>query len=360
MSPRTLDYEPAEIIPPGETLAEWLEQADMTQAEFAKRTSLTTKHINQVVKGNVGLSPEVALAFERVTQIPARYWIQLEANHEAAKHRQLEEVALADHLDILDRFPLKELEKRGFLAPRATKVDELKELLRFFAVADPRALTSVWLQPTQYRLSPSFTADPSALASWLRVAELAAARIKTRPFEALACRSAVKEMRALSRLPGVDWLEPLTQLCASVGIALVIVKELPKCRVNGATRWLSPERVTIAISLRHRRNDIFWFTLFHELCHVLRHSKKQTFIDAKGSIIATELEAEADEFAARVLIPPGLAHELPLLRTAADVEEFAARAGIAPGIVVGRMRHDKLARQNQWSSLLEYYTFDDD
>ena len=74
----------------------------------------------------------------------------------------------------------------------------------------------------------------------------------------------------------------------------MILKELPKCRVNGATQWLSPEKAMVVISLRHRRNDIFWFTLFHELCHVLRHSKKQIFIDAQVSGIAKELEDEAD------------------------------------------------------------------
>jgi HTH-type transcriptional regulator / antitoxin HigA len=70
------------------------------------------------------------------------------------------------------------------------------------------------------------------------------------------------------------------------------LKELPKCRINGATRWLSPDKAIIALSLRRRRNDIFWFTLFHEMCHILRHSKKETFVDTKGSGIDHELEVE--------------------------------------------------------------------
>ena len=352
--------EPAELVPPGETLAEWLDREAMTQAEFAKRTSLTPKHINQVVKGSVGISPEVALAFERVTSIPARYWTQLDANYQTAKQRVLEAEALRKRVDLVHRFPVKELERRGCIERKTSKIGTVRELLRFFAVADPDALEEVWLRPALYRRSTAFEVDEGALASWLRLAELEASKVKTTPFDVAACRAAVKDMRALSALPGIEWLEPLKRLSASVGIALIVLKELPKCRVNGATRWLSPEKAMIALSLRHRRNDIFWFTLFHELCHVLRHSKKETFVDAKGSGIARELEDEADSFASRVLIPSQLVGDLRDLSNAADVVAFADAIGVAPGIVVGRMHHEELIPHSKWTDLIVRYRFADD
>lgn len=353
-------HEPAELIPPGETLSEWLTQEEMTQVELARRAGLTPKHITQVVKGKVGISPEVAVAFERVTSIPARYWAQLDANYQTARHRQVETELLEERVDVVDRLPVRDLERRGYIRRTESKVDTLRELLQFFAVADPDALEEVWLQPALYRRSPAFKADPGALASWLRLAEIEASNIETAPYDAAAVRGALDEMRALSRLPGIDWVEPLDRLCASVGIALVVVKELPKCRVNGATRWLSPEKAMIALSLRHRRNDIFWFTLFHELYHLLRHSKKETFVDTKGSGIDDDLEAEADSFAGRVLIPSRLASHLSGLTTEAAVEEFAEAIGVAPGIVVGRMQHDKLIPHSQWAHLIVRYRFDDD
>jgi HTH-type transcriptional regulator / antitoxin HigA len=355
-----LIYEPAELVPPGRTLADWLEREGMTQAEFAKRTSLTPKHINQVVRGGVGISPEVALAFERVTSIPARYWIQLDANFQSAKQWRLDADLLRERVELVDRFPIRELEKKNCIAHRSSKVDKLRELLRFFAVADVDALEEVWLKPALYRRSTAFEADPGALASWLRLAELQAAQIKTKPFDPTACRAAVEEIRSLSALPGIEWLEPLTDLCASVGIALVILKELPKCRVNGATRWLSPDKAMIVLSLRHRRNDIFWFTLFHELCHLIRHSKKETFVDARGSGIAKALEDEADSYASRVLVPPSIAGRLRAVSTVAEVLAIAENLGIAPGIVVGRMQHDGLIPHSQWPSLFTRYRFADD
>lgn len=353
-------YEPAELIPPGETLLEWLESSDMTQTEFARRTNLTPKHINQVVKGGVGISPEVALAFDRVTGIPARYWLQLEVNFQAAKQLMTETENLSERLDLVDLFPYKELERLGRVKATPNKLERLRELLRFFGVATTAALEAVSLQPRMLRASNAFEPSDGALATWLRLAEGLAGDVRTKPFDAVACREAISDLRALTLLPGLDWLDPLRELTASVGIATVILKELPKCRVNGATRWLSPEKAMVALSFRHRRNDIFWFTFFHEMCHVLKHSKKETFIDAGNSDIAKELENEADAFAARTLIPANETHLLPTLTTPSEVCRFAARIGVAPGIVVGRLQHDGLVHPSQMTTLFDRYRFTDD
>src|SRR5579872_5850618 len=138
-----LPYNPVEQIPPGETLLEWLEKSDMSQAEFAKRSGLTPKHINQVVKGGASISPEVAIAFERVTSIGAQFWTQLEANYQTALQRQVEEQELERDLHLLQVFPIAELVKRKAIAPKSSKIEQLRELLRFFGVANAAALERV-------------------------------------------------------------------------------------------------------------------------------------------------------------------------------------------------------------------------
>lgn len=353
-------FEPAEPIPAGETLADWLERSGMRQSQFARRTGLTPKHINQVIAGSASLSPEVAVTFERVTTIPARYWNQLEANYQSAQHRRREATELAGHLDLLDRFPIRQLKKLGYIKEAAVGVDALRALLTFFAVATPAALQAVVVEPALYRKSNAFTSDDGALACWLRIAELRAAEVKTAPFDRDACLRALPQIRSLSRCADMAWRRPLTDLCASFGIVVVILKELPGCRVNGATRWLSQDKAMIVLSLRHRRNDIFWFTLLHELCHVLRHGKKRTFVDNDHTTIEKDLEEEADAFAARQLVPVDAAHRLVHLHTAAEVEALAEELQVAPGIIVGRMRHQGLIPHSRWSKLIEPYRFDDD
>ena len=87
--------------------------------------------------------------------------------------------------------------------------------------------------------------------------------------------------------------------------------------------------------------DIFWFSLFHEIGHILLHPKK-TFID--DDQVRPELarqEKEADQFAADSLIG---AEKLCEFMRKADlsheaIETFAREVGISAGIVAGRLQH---------------------
>ncbi len=98
------------------------------------------------------------------------------------------------------------------------------------------------------------------------------------------------------------------------------------------------------MSLRGKKDDLFWHTLFHEIGHIYLHGKRELFLDDdKGE--GSEEEDEADRFAQNLLIP---APQYRLFTTARkefyaeEIERFAAKIGIAPGIVVGRLQHDGL------------------
>ena len=113
------------------------------------------------------------------------------------------------------------------------------------------------------------------------------------------------------------------------------------------------------MSLRGSWADIFWFSLFHELAHVLLHSKRHTFIEGKGgedSAWRTQ-EDEANSFAGDVLIPSGpyRAFTGQGLFTAGAIRQFAAQRGIAPGVVVGRLQHDSFIERNKVNGLREQY-----
>lgn len=123
------------------------------------------------------------------------------------------------------------------------------------------------------------------------------------------------------------------------------MRELPKCRAYGATRWVSPIKAIIQLSLRSRSDDHFWFTFFHEAGHLLLHGKRLTFVEG-GRNGKSEEEEQADRYAADFLVPPGSLEPLRSVGerqrvSEAQVRGVASSLGIAPGIVVGRLQHDK-------------------
>ncbi len=93
----------------------------------------------------------------------------------------------------------------------------------------------------------------------------------------------------------------MEQLCASTEVAVVFIPEFPKAGVYCATRWLG-DKAVIQLILRYKSNDHLWFTFFHETGHIIKHGRKEIFIEGNG--MDSEKEEEANAFARDRLIPP--------------------------------------------------------
>ena len=70
------------IIHPGETIAEILEDRDMTQRELAVRTGVTEKHISTVINGQKNISAAFARKLEYALGIETSFWMNLQANYD--------------------------------------------------------------------------------------------------------------------------------------------------------------------------------------------------------------------------------------------------------------------------------------
>lgn len=342
-SPGGNAYQPDRVSLPGETLQEVLEDRQMSQADFADRTGRPRKTINEIIHGKTAITPETALQFERVLGIPASFWNNLERNYQEYLARQQETQLLEASTDWLRQIPIKDLAKLGWIQRHGAAADQVREVLRFFGIASPAQWDSVSLaSQASFRHSPSFASHQGALAAWLRKGELEAQKIDCESYDRAKFRRALAEARRLTVEDPEIFVPRLIALCAAAGVAVAFVHELPKCRVHGATRWLSSDKALIQLSLRYKTNDHLWFTFFHEAGHILLHGKKETFIEVGDKNSSTE-EAEANRFAADFLIPIVELERFQrstATRSEAAVRRFAGELGIAPGIVVGRLQHD--------------------
>ncbi|MBY3792866.1 ImmA/IrrE family metallo-endopeptidase [Rhodococcus fascians] len=350
-------FAPDYVSPPGDTLRDRLTELHLPQSELARRAGFSTKHVNQIMQGLAPITPETALALERITGIPARFWNRREADYREGLLRAKSLTLSPDDEQWLTSLPVKELQKRKLLPSTSDRGRLFDAALTFFGVANTEAFYRIWRGPVaSFRRSQTIGSHSSAVISWIRIAQIEALSIEvTSGFSAPAFRKVLHTVRALT-LDGDP--NEMVDLCASVGVVVVFVPEVKGCRTHGATWWDTPNRAVIALSDRFKKDDHFWFTFFHEAAHVLLHSKKETFVDDGSE--DDSLEDEANKFARDFLIPPDRASELKQLRTDSDVKEFANNIGIAPGIVVGRMQHDKIWAYNLGHKLKRTLTIVDD
>jgi addiction module HigA family antidote len=342
------EYLPDVVSPPGETLLEMLEERGMSQAELAERTGRPKKTINEIIKGKATITPATALQLERVLGAPASFWNEREQNYRESLARQAERDSLEGQVGWLKQFPIKEMISFGWLHPTQDPIEMLENVLNFFGIAAPTQWQRIWESGVAFRQSTVFESDPYAVSAWLRRGEIEAQQIDCAPYDNERFLSALSRVRELTTQPP-DVFHPETmRLCAEAGVAVAFVPELPKVRVSGATRWLTPNKALIQVSLRYKTNDQLWFTFFHEAGHILKHGKRDVFIENDGE--HDEKEVEANQFAAEFLIPRseyGPFSSRAGYYSKDEIRDFAQHLNIAPGIVVGRLQHDgKLPKQN--------------
>jgi HTH-type transcriptional regulator/antitoxin HigA len=341
-------YAPDHATPPGETLRQVLDDLHLTQLDLAQRTGLSTKHVNQIVKGTAPLSQETALSLERVTGVPAGFWNRLEAGYREKLLRREHAPLDADERDWLRHLPTRVLQENGHLPDTSNPTALFHAALAFFGVANLAAWKRLWAQPVaSFKRTTAYSSHYESVASWIRIGELESQLHAAESFDKDGFRAALQHARALTRKS--DFLAELQRLCAAHGVVVVYIAEIGKCRVSGATWWATPTRAVIALSDRYKTEDQFWFSFFHEAGHVLLHSKKETHID-DGSA-DPELEDAANKFAANTLIPLREHRRLRDLDSIQDVQRFAADIGVGDGIVVGRLQHQGLWDWSKGASL---------
>lgn len=131
------------------------------------------------------------------------------------------------------------------------------------------------------------------------------------------------------------------------GIKMVVVSHFKRTYLDGCVLIDKNGTPIIALSLRYDRIDNFWFTLSHELAHlILGHAHttngKCIIDDLDLRDALDENELEADKVAQEGLIPNKLwdNHPARLTRKVQDVVDLAQKADIHPAIVAGRIRFE--------------------
>ena len=250
-----------------------------------------------------------------------------------------------------NRFPLKEMAKRGWIPDLSDLSGRAEQLIRGLIdrAGGPDAAAAVLYRRNDHRRVNAST-DRYALRGWglqvLAEANAAPPRSEYRP--GVATPDFLRQVARLSHRD--NGVRQARDFLARHGIALQILPHLPRTHLDGAALWSGDGRPVIGLTLRYDRIDNFWFTLLHELAHVglhLDNDRGDWFVDdltlptPEGG--EDPAETEADERARDALIPPEAWEASPVRvkPSAVSVINLALTLGIHPAIVAGRVRHER-------------------
>jgi HTH-type transcriptional regulator / antitoxin HigA len=152
------------------------------------------------------------------------------------------------------------------------------------------------------------------------------------------------KLKAIMALQPIEFFSQIQALCNYAGVKVVHTPCLPKAPIHGSTRWLN-DIPLVQLSGRYKRNDIFWFTFFHEIGHILLHGKKYISIENIEYDGENQMyEEQANQFSAELLLSKDQENEIRNNRnlTENDIINYAKSFETHPAILIGRLQHNKI------------------
>lgn len=351
------EFFPDWVSAPGDTITDILQERGLSEADFARHLGQTLEEVRNLLRGHSTITIAIARQLEKILGASVAFWMSRDFQY----RQDISRIHQTDR-SWLSELPVGDMIKFGWLKSVPHPSDEVAACLRFFGVPSVQAWREAYTglqQMAAFRTSPSLDSRPAAVAVWLRQGEIEAQRINCQTWDTKNFREALSNIRRLTRVKEPScFLPELKKHCASSGVAVAIVRTPTGCPASGATRFLSPKKALLQLSFRYLSDDHFWFTFFHEAGHLLLHGENGLFLEGVGG--STASEREANEFAARVLIPSEFQSELFQLRVNIyEVSRFARRLGVSPGIVVGQLQHLGRIKHNQLNGLKRRYMWQD-
>lgn len=338
----------AEAFPAGEFLADELEAREWTQAEFAEIIGRPAQFVSELVSGKKEITRESASQIAAALGTSPKFWLNLQDTYhlwlqaqDPDATKRLDDVKLRAKLHELA--PVSILKKRGYIRAE-TVAEQAEEVIQLFGMS---SLSSP--PPISFAARRSNGDEEVSLLqrAWVACIRYEASRMTVPKYNPEGFAQLARELTGMLRDPAA--LAGFQSLFAEVGVKLTYVESFPGGKLDGCSLMVRQTPV-IGISGRGKRLDKVFFTILHEVAHVLL-----THLDVSGEAILDDLtvsskgiEKEADELAGALAIPMGLP-KVPNRISVAWVTEQAEAMGVAPIVLIGRLQN---LGHVPWSSTL--------
>lgn len=350
------------IIHPGETLKEVLEDRNMSQQELALRTGVSPKHISTVLNGEKNISVSFAKKLEYALNIDAEFWINLQNAYdkEILEFDELNSIS-KEEISVLKQLKsvFEYLIEKTMIPICSAAEQKVLELRKFLNVSNLTSIPTL-VSTGAFRTQTSVGVDEYTLFAWQKICEVLCSRVDVQETDYQE-----QKKRLLLLIPSIKklmfesqevFVPRLTALLSDNGIAFCIAPSFKGAPVQGFIKHISESKTILAMTFRQKKADIFWFTFFHEIGHLLNGDGKKKFIDFES--VENVQEKKADEFVENELL--NKQEYANFLRKSdfslQSIKEFAKEQNVLPCIVIGRLQKEKYLKWSDYTEEMIMYS----
>ena len=341
-----IEYDDKIAFHPGYYIKEIVEESGLTQEDFAKRLDTTPKNLSLLIRGEQNLSIDIAMKLSRMIGTSVSYWLNLQNAYDAliAEFKSKEELAqerlifsILDYKYFREYFNLPDL-------PR--KIDEqIVQVRNFLNVATLTVLKKPDMA-VSFRSATGEMSEANIVKAntMVQIATNIALKTEAPKFNKPLFEEAVRYALTLTK-DHSTFYPLIKEAFCKAGVILVILPNISGSKINGATKKVG-NNIMLLVNDRRLNSDTFWFTLFHEIGHIMNGDYGISFDSESG-----EQEEIADKYAEDMLIPCDQYQQF-IAENRFDIQSirrFAKRIDRDPGIVLGRLMNDGKVSYDDWS-----------
>jgi len=357
------NLKPAIVYHPGEILLEELEERGITQSDFAEIINRPPKTINEIIKGKKSITPETANSIAAALDTSAEMWLGMQGEYDLylVRQKQTNQDEVRQRAKIYSIFPIREMIKRKWLT-REDIESLTQDVLSLFSVknlTEFKKALNVEQPDVCFRKSDYGEKNENYLYVWRKLGEIKAKKINCQDFDKKGLKEFAKKIKHYSIDKDKKDVVKISAELKKLGVRLMFLPHFSKTKVDGAVFWIGKKPV-ILMSLRYDRIDNFYFTLLHEIGHIILHNNKtfydQTYSsggDEKTEQSASQQEKAANDFAQTNLVPKNIRQEFenkPI--TSNLLLKQSKKLNIHPGLLVGALQYDGILGYSQFRKAL--------
>lgn len=357
-----MTFEPDWAIPPGDTIARLMSAKELEADELALELELRPDEFSGLLSGTYRITDATAKRLSDCLGSSPAFWVRRDQTYVKEVTRVCKNNS-DDGAEWLRTLPVSQMRSFGWISNNARKEELKSEILTFFGsenLSQWKAIYTSGLDVVSFRTSSAFESNDHSTLVWKRVGEIQGEKQDLAEFDRQALSDKLVDLKRLCfvRSPS-DLVDRIRERLNACGVAFTTARAPTGCRASGATWLLDSGNPIIHLSFRHLSDDHFWFTLYHEACHVLLGHGEHVAYDSERTIGKIDREeAEANNLASDLLVPKKVWDSLVSKKPNANNVVLAARsARVAAGVVVGQLEKAGLLPHGKLSFLKKRFAW---
>ena len=331
-----IEYNDKMAFHPGYYVKEIVDSSGISQDDFAKKLGTTPKNLSYLVRGEQSVSVDIAGKLSRMLGTSVDYWLNLQNAYDCLCAERDYQEELKEEKEILRTIGYKYFRDSFHLQDASRQVEQQVKNVREFLKVSSLSVLKNRDVAVDFRSSDQELSDDNVVRAnaMVQIAINNAAGSNAPKYNKRKFKAAAK--RALDLTDHHDDFYPIVREdFYHAGVLFEVLPNIKGSKINGASKRVG-HNVMLMVNDRRLYSDTFWFTLYHEIGHILNGDFCATFEEDKDK------EDEADQYARDMLIPPLEYDDFVSKKDFSEyaIRDFAYEIHRDPGIVLGRLRYE--------------------